>query len=287
VATYSLLQWVLDGKHVGNGYGFPFDRPLASFTNRIKEALLKIEEMKRLFADNDHKYNKPLYKAAVDMRKITEDRPLLLALAAAESRINVFDELRQAMRIALPEGSNGLNDNGSNEPVGEIESRVGAFRDKIVKDPALNGVPEYGKMIEQIDKYWNRLFADPVSINTQDGVISIQPQRTNNLMEQFFRSIRRAHRRRTGDNSMKSKLKAMATNTVLVKNLENQQYMDILLNGKSSLEELFAGIKVEDARKEMSGNNESQERIPTQVKRMIKLVDFPEKMLLSLKMLLA
>jgi len=27
--------WALDGKHTGDGYGFPFDRPLLSFIERL------------------------------------------------------------------------------------------------------------------------------------------------------------------------------------------------------------------------------------------------------------
>jgi len=30
-STYSLALWVLHGKHCGDGYGFPFDRPLLDF----------------------------------------------------------------------------------------------------------------------------------------------------------------------------------------------------------------------------------------------------------------
>ena len=41
-------------------------------------------------------------------------------------------------------------------------------------------------MIEQLDKYWEKLFADPLVINTAEGQIRIAPQRTNNLMERFL-----------------------------------------------------------------------------------------------------
>ncbi len=44
----------------------------------------------------------------------------------------------------------------------------------------------YVKMIEQIDKYWSKFFADPITVNTPDGPVVILPQRTNNILERFF-----------------------------------------------------------------------------------------------------
>ena len=79
-------------------------------------------------------------------------------------------------------------------------------------------------MIGQIDKYWDKLFADPIPVETPDGPIVIQPQRTNNVLERFFRDLKRDHRRRTGSNSYKRALKSMPTNAPLVKKLQNHYY---------------------------------------------------------------
>ncbi|MEI6262708.1 MAG: hypothetical protein WCR46_22760 [Deltaproteobacteria bacterium] len=97
-------------------------------------------------------------------------------------------------------------------------------------------------MAEQIDKYGDKLFADPIEVDTPSGKSIVYPQRTNNILEQFFREIRRKHRRKTGNNSMQRVLQTMLSDTPLIKNLDNPKYMDILLDGKASLEELFAGI---------------------------------------------
>jgi hypothetical protein len=45
VSIYSLCLWCLDGKKAGNGYGFPFDRPLLSFARRIIELNNKLSFM--------------------------------------------------------------------------------------------------------------------------------------------------------------------------------------------------------------------------------------------------
>jgi hypothetical protein len=74
--------------------------------------------------------------------------------------------------------------------------------------------PLCGKMAEQIDRYAHKLFADPIEVQTPSGPATVYPQRTDNILEQFFRSLRRDHRRRSGDNSM-------LADTPLVKNLSN------------------------------------------------------------------
>jgi len=61
------------------------------------------------------------------------------------------------------------------------------------------------------------------------GSMAIYPQRTNNMLEQFFRNLRRGHRRKSGNNSMHRVLQAMLADTPLIKNLENPKYMEILL----------------------------------------------------------
>lgn len=98
-------------------------------------------------------------------------------------------------------------------------------------------------MAKQIDKWNEKLFADPIEVETPQGKVTIYPQRTNNILEQFFRGIRRGQRRKTGNNSIRPMLQTMLADIPLVKNLDNQEYMKILLNGKSTLEELFADLE--------------------------------------------
>ncbi len=157
-------------------------------------------------------------------------------------RSQVFDRLRKVMRIAEPGGGNGLNDDGTAETMTTIRQGVELFRRKLDQDRHLATDPLSRNMAKQIDKYGDKLFADPIEIKTTNGIVTIYPQRTNNILEQFFRRVRREHRRKTGNNSMHRVLQTMLANTPLVKNLDNPTYMKILLDGKANLEELFAKV---------------------------------------------
>jgi len=138
-------------------------------------------------------------------------------------------------------------------------------------------------MIEQIDKYWNKLFADPITVQTPAGPVRIQPQRTNNILEQFFRSLKRAHRRRTGNASSGRMLRTILAETPLVQNLRNPHYMTILLNGKSSLEEVFADIEIDTLRKAFREAQDDPEKIPATLKPIIAMPDFPQLLVALVK----
>ncbi len=142
-------------------------------------------------------------------------------------------------------------------------------------------------MIAQIDKYWEKLFADPITVQTPSGPILIQPQRTNNILEQFFRSLKRANRRRTGNASSRRMLQTILAETPLVRNLENPAYMKILLNGKQSLEEVFAETEIGTLREAFRQAQDSPGKIPAKLKPLIAMPDFPEKILSMLERALA
>ena len=131
-------------------------------------------------------------------------------------------------------------------------------------------------MVDQIDKYRDKLFADPITVQTPNGQLHIQPQRTNNLMERFFRDLRRGARRKCGHNSISRFLQSMIADTPLVRNLENPHYLKVLLDGQSTLEERFAQIQVDTVRKELQDASNPLEKVPSKIRQLIHVQTFPE-----------
>jgi hypothetical protein len=156
-----------------------------------------------------------------------------------------------------------------------IEKRVRVFYDALCSDPALRGKDIYRKMREQLEEYWEKLFCDPIVVKTPKGTITLHPQRTNNLMERFFRFFKRMYRKKSGTRPLTRTMKAMIADTPLVRNLENPDYVKILLNGKRSLEERFAEIDVQLVRKEFRTVLTTSEKVPPKVKELIRLPNFP------------
>ena len=210
-----------------------------------------------------------------ELNKIVSDPILRRTIKKINEKAAVFDELREAMQIAPKSGKKGLNCQGTGDNIRTIEQRVRRFRNKFPDNSPNYRDDGYKKMSRQIDKYWEKLFVDPIVVDTPNGKNTIQPARTNNVMEQFFRDYKRGYRKKTGNNKMDKTFQAMLSDTPLVKNLENKQYMDILLNGKDSLEELFADIDAELVRKELKNSN-NIDKIPPAIKKIISRKKLPE-----------
>ncbi len=212
---------------------------------------------------------KPVLKLSHDLQAIIQDVNCHEILPLLLQKIDLFDTLRKALQIALPDSAKGLNDHGRDVEIKTIEQGVSNFRTTLMKSKIYDEDKGCQKMIAQIDKYWDKLFADPICVETPTGTYVLQPQRTNNILERFFRDCRKGYRRRTGNNTMIKILQTMLADTPLIKNLDNPDYMKILLNGKANLEERLAEIDVKLVRDELERATQKNEKIPAQIKKII------------------
>ena len=276
LCAYSLIQWVLEGKTHGDGYGFPFDRPQVEFAKRLRIACQELESIKDLHLRGQWRDNIPLFKLSCELKKVSADEPLEKLIAAIDVKIQVFDQLRHAMRIAEAGGSAGLNSGGDSLPMGPIQKAVRAFRKRITSRSDYQSPCHWKTLIDQLDKYGEKLFADPIAVQTPNGRLLVQPQRTNNIMERFFRDFRRGARRKSGHNSINKFLQTMIADTPLVRNLENPPYLKVLLNGQPTLGECFAQIDAEAVRKEMEAAQMWPDRVPQNIRQLIAAPAFPD-----------
>ncbi len=276
LCAYSLIQWALAGKAHGEGYGFPFDRPQVEFAKRLLVLAQKLEQIKDRHLRGQWADNKPLFKLSCALRKISADAGLQRLLETIDRKIEVFDRLRRAMRIAEVGGRAGLNSGNRPVAMGPIQKAVEQFRREITSRPDYAATAHWQALVAQIDKYKDKLFADPIAVSTPTGPLRIQPQRTNNLMERFFRDFRRSARRRTGHNSISRFLQSMIADTPLVRNLENPRYLEILLHGQPTLEARFAQIDSELVRTELQAAQTCPEKVPAKIHQLIAVPTFPE-----------
>ena len=133
-------------------------------------------------------------------------------------------------------------------------------------------------MVTQINKYWGKLFADPIPVVGPDGVVrDIEPPRTNNILERFFRDIKRQNRKKTGMASLNKVLQSVLAETPLVQNLRNDEYMKIILNGCSSLAERFSQIDAGQVQQEMAKVVENNCKILPGIKKIIRDIELTVK----------
>lgn len=278
LVVHTLLVWALEGKSQGQGRGFPFDQPYLTFYRRLVTAGKLLDQFSRagLFAGAK---DRRLYSTVGgDLLPVTRDSMLKRAAAKMEEKVGVFDRLRTAMRITLDENKRALNDDGELCDMKTIEKEVSKFRRQVTKDNNRMKEGAYRKMIGQIDKYHQMLFCDPIVAETKAGRIIIQPQRTNNILEQFFRTLMRTYRKKNGFQAMEKALKAMLKDTPLVMNLRNEDFMEVLLSGKSDLAQRFADIDAEIVRQELNRSTGQGNRPSARLKKIIGAPTFLESL---------
>jgi hypothetical protein len=276
VSTYSLILWALDAKNGGGGYGFPFDRPYVTFVQRLRSLYADLEKLRDIRLRGEWRDNRPFFKLFLDLKEIVADKVLRQALLEIESKIEVLDKFRDAMRITVNEQHRGLNDDGEDGDIKTIEEGVEKFCDWLLQDDRYPQNNDYQKMIKQIREHWKKLFADPITVETPQGKLTFCPQRTNNILERFFREVKRGYRRKTGTKSLSKKLRTMLADTPLVKNIEKEEYLKIMLNGKATLEERFAEIDGKTVREELRKFQDRSERTPAKIRGVIKKPDLPK-----------
>jgi hypothetical protein len=268
VTAYMLVSWILESSAVCNGFGFPFDQPHLAFYLRLQEAYPALKRLK----------GKGVSVLPIShLSRALTDRALRKLVARMQEKISVFEDLRKAMRIARVEHHRGLNDEGD-EDIKTIESSVKRFRHSNKILALASRDTSYHKMVKQIDQYWDKLFADPIEVDTPTGNITIHPQRTNNLMEQSFRFLKRDNRKRSGQQSLNKTLKGMLADTPLVKNLSNPDYVTILLKGSKTLAERFAAIDIEQVRQEENDNEKRWRKYPKNMSKLFKVPHLPQKL---------
>jgi hypothetical protein len=126
IIVYMLIQWVFEYPSQSSGYGFPFDRPHLDFYRRLQEVYQILGKLKD--ADMTQKAKKPVIQIYKVLAEFAEDHRLNDLAKDLETKPAVFDKLREAMRIALPDGKDGINDNGGCSDMKTIKERVTAFR---------------------------------------------------------------------------------------------------------------------------------------------------------------
>jgi hypothetical protein len=234
-----------------------------------------LHESFRIQLQGDWKENKVYSRISHALHGVLDDPALRKAAERMEEKLLVFNRLRKAMRITLPENKRGLNDNGQ-LPVRmkTIEKEVGKFRTWLTTRKDYAEDTEYQKLVEQIDTYQEKLFADPIAVHTEAGSMLVQPQRTNNILERFFRKLMRGYRKRNGFESVDRILKTMLPDTPLTMNLKNREYMKILLAGRDTLEQRFADIDAKRIRRLMKQSNGGNAKYP-HLKKILRTPDLP------------
>ena len=136
----------------------------------------------------------------------------------------VFSDLRRVLGVAPEPAQNGLTQMStisSTQELQKIRTAVKYFMNEL--DQKINS-PNDSKMRrsfisvkERLEKYWQKLFADPliVKVNGEEKILFVH--RTNNIMENHFRQFNYGYRRIHGNRSVRRNLENIPEQLPLVR----------------------------------------------------------------------
>jgi hypothetical protein len=279
LAAYAMVHWALDTSGQLDGYGFPFDCQHLIFHQQLRDLHSLVTQYDLSAISRKSANRRAFLSLWRPLTKIMEDQQLTRAALHMQQKVVWFKKLREALAMAIPGEKEALNDDGLYADMNSIEEKVTAFREEVMADETVSEKIEYQKMIKQVDRYWEKLFADPIVADTPNGEVVIQPQRTNNILERFFRDLKRGNRKKTGAMSLNRTIKSMLSDTPLVKNLDNPEYVRILLDGCSTLEQRFERIDHRLVLDRLRAEQEKAGKLNPDMKRIIRFPDLPGRMM--------
>jgi hypothetical protein len=153
--------------------------------------------------------------------------------------------------------------------IGDIEQAMREFRDRIIERPDLV------KLREQIDRHWDKLFREPLSVAIDGEARQIAPQRTNNILEHHIRHLAQRQRRRTGFELSARRLNQLLPGTPLLCNLGNPSYEAILLDGAKDFAERFGRIPIKTVRGRLAAAQTSPFKRPTKAQHILESLKVP------------
>ena len=277
---YCLILWVLDYASDGDGYSFPFDQSYLQFYLRVNKAIGFISEVSKNYppSTNNHKI---LEKISNILSKIANDSRIKQIVKTYTIKLSVFEKLRQALRVAPKRGNNGLTDLGiteSDEELKTIRKAVSTFCEKLKNQTEQTTDKDisksYQKVLNQIKKYWNMLFSDPLMVEFNGQKKAIFVHRTNNILEQHFRRLNYGWRRIHGNSSVKKDLISIPEALPLTINLKNKAYIKLIFDDEFKIAQKFAEVDVSIIREKLSKEKTSKLFCSKKMKKAIRKPNF-------------
>ena len=247
-----LLEYVMAHRKDGNGIAYPFSLPTVDFYKRCE----KVRPEVRTGILSRAKLNKcsPCLSRLEDALNLLKPPPAVRGRIHSEcqkleARWQWFEQIRKALRYRngpIPLNTQGhLSDTELEKgriKIDKLQAQLDAFikggdskNDRTLKR-TLSGISEL------IAKRRHELLAPNVTVTANGKKKIMKLPRTNNTIEQDFRSLRRHSRRIRGDADVERIVQRQGAGLAIVKNLENKNYLRHVYGHLNQMHTRFARV---------------------------------------------
>jgi hypothetical protein len=217
-------QWILDYASDGQRQGYPFDPYLLYFHRRIGRAA---EAVERLLAMRHVRPHAPLVLCNFSgmLQEYLKNEQVIAAAAEFEQAYVLFTRLRDALRMAA-RGTSPMYHEYTVEGI-EVElmrKSLEELREECRQGCNGQMAKDYRIISDHLDRYWEALFSHGPC-----------RERTTNALERYWGRSKRCCRKRHGRRKLTRELQSMPAEFMLIPNLENAQYIELVLGDMSRL----------------------------------------------------
>jgi len=249
VATVrALAQWVLDYSVEGKGLDFPFALPWLALYERCLQASSAIDAF-LMNPPQDDSVRKPLERLRRILQLVEDKDPAFAAAADTLTRREaLFGELRGALR--LKDGSSRRktgHERQSQRELNDIRAAVRRLasslrRRRPRRGPAEDQLEAIDIILAHLKKHGRFLWGHAIRLSAGVGGGIRLIERTNNLLESWFRFLKHGERRRSGRKILTQDIEMLSPAAALASNLKQADYVAIVCGAIDRLPEAFARL---------------------------------------------
>jgi len=272
----TITQWVIDYKADSTGLDYPFDRPYLDLYDRCVTACRAVDAF-IYKAPSDPKVLKTLKRLRRIIAPVACQVPFKQIVRRLRSRSKLFDELRDTLRL-IPKSSSGrsnkrnvsetLTSDQAAAQLGDIRQQVENLTASLEKrrpkrGPAKDTRNAIDLILRHLQDHSDYLWGHVISISKETGKQIRIVNRTNNIIESFFRCMKHDERRRSGRKILTQDFENLPPEAALAYNLECPDYVSIVCGSLEHLHEAFAKIDLDQAKTTIGSNHRSKcESVP-------------------------
>ncbi len=266
--VYFVIQdWILDYPNDGSRQGFPFDPYTLYFHRRIKEAY---DNLELLLSTKQplHHAPKVLWSLLDMLKNYLNNSAIVEAAEKYEVSYQIFNVLRDALRLSAKGNTPmqevyRLNWDEQCEMQQELENVRETCKTEVEEQEDPNVKKNYQIVLTHLNRYWPHLISKNKSPNADH-------ERTTNALEGHWRISKRTRRKVHGKSTLTIDFRSLPSEYMLVPNLNNPTYIDLVLGKIDLLPEKLAevGKSAKPFYKREKGNHEvSIGRLPKKIMR--------------------
>jgi hypothetical protein len=269
----ALAQWVLDFPSDGSDEGFPFDVPMLDLYERCRQAARATDAFLRT-PPRDAQVRKACERFRHVIQPVDSEVPFKQQARRLRARRDLFRRLREALRLdpKPAAASSGKSVAVDAEQLDQIRLAVRKLaaelrRQRPERGPAQDMRAAIDLVLEHVERHGHALWGHQLRL---PGGRTRLVDRTNNVLEGFFHTLKHGERRRSGRKVLTQDLEQMPPGAVLAMNLAYADYVQILCGSLDRLPAAFAEI---DARSHGPTRRRSGDEVDQTVSSSLPTVD--------------